>query len=300
MKQQWAEDIKRFFKGRIRQDEPLCAYTHYKIGGPADLYLLPRDLEDVRRIFRYAHEKGIPRFIIGAGSNLLVSDAGFRGIVINLKNAFHNINITEDIISVDSGVGIDAFLDYCSQNHRGGLEFLAGIPGTIGGALTMNAGAFGGETFDHLLAIEIMTMDGRLQVVEKKDINFGYRQGWKKTDSAIVRAKFQLPEMRKEDSKARKREFLNKRRQRQPLDLPSAGSVFKRPPGHYAGKLIEEAGCKGLRVGDAMVSEKHANFIVNLSQATAQDVLKLIAIVRERVFKTFGVELELEIELIGF
>lgn len=299
MKHQWYKEIQGFFRGQILVDEPLWKHTSYKIGGPADLYLMPADSEDLAALLGYSNDNGIPRFIIGNGSNILVGDRGFRGVVIDLKRTCSEIKREDEIIIAGSGVELKRFLDFSSANELGGLEFLAGIPGTVGGALRTNAGAFEGQIFDKLISLRIMDTNGNPKVIQREAIDYGYRKGLDCKGCAIIEALFQMDRKKRQESERQRREYLARRRQKQPLSFPSAGSVFKRPPGHFAGKLIEEAGCKGLRIGGAEVSEKHANFIINVSQATAQDVLRLIEEVRERVLKAFSVELELEIQLVG-
>ena len=287
-------------RGQIFEDEPLSRHTSYRIGGPADRYVLPADVEDLTALLRVCGEREIPAFIIGNGTNLLVSDAGFRGVVVDLKAACGTFRTDGEQVIAGSAVRIKRLTACCEEQGLGGLESLSGIPGTVGGALRMNAGAFGGEISDRLRWIDGIAPDGTIERWAKSDVDFGYRRAGGLEDRIVVEAAFDLTKTDAALLITRRKEIIRKRNARQPLEVPSAGSVFKRPAGDYAGRLIEAAGCKGLRVGDAMVSPKHANFIVNVGKATASDVLTVIERVRERVEQKFGVVLELEIQLVGF
>ncbi|MBL7073893.1 UDP-N-acetylmuramate dehydrogenase [candidate division KSB1 bacterium] len=293
-------EVKRFFRGLVFPDEPLADHTSYGIGGKADLYLVPEDETDLENLFRFVHGRKIPWFVIGNGTNLLVSDRGFRGFVVDLKKGWDRIVVEGQGVRVGAGVGLEKLTSFCARKNLKGLEFLAGIPGTVGGAIIMNAGAFGQEISHKLRTVTAMVPDGRIEVLKKDEIGFGYRQSGTLRKNIMLEACFGLEPGEKELINQRMRQLLKERRQRQPLSLPSAGSVFKSPIDRPAGQLIEEAGLKGIRIGDAMVSKKHANFIVNLARARAEDVLALIEEVKGRVKNRFGVELELEIKLIGF
>ena len=291
--------IETFFRGDILRDEPLCRHTSYRIGGPADLYLIPADVEDAAAVVRYAEEQDIPRLVIGNGTNLLVSDAGIRGIVMDLHKACGHLRAEGYIVRVGAAVSLRELTRFCEERGLGGLDFLSGIPGTVGGALRMNAGAFTGEVSDPLQCIQAIDRTGRIVQLEKSSIDFGYRRADGLESYIVTGATFALFEEDPDVIAGRRQEILQRRSEKQPLEYPSAGSVFKRPQGDYAGRLIEAAGCKGWRVGDAMVSPKHANFIVNLGHATASDVLSLIRKVQIQVREQFDVELELEIKLVG-
>jgi UDP-N-acetylmuramate dehydrogenase len=291
-------DIRTFFRGHIALGEPLGKYTSFRIGGPADYYLEPADKQDVAAIVSYLQRNAIPFTVIGRGSNLLVSDDGIRGAVINFETGLNSIRMEDDLVVVDAGMTLARFVDFCIQRGLKGVEMLPGIPGTIGGAVMMNAGAYGGEISDFIVDVEILR-EGAIIRVKKEDAGFSYRRSGFAND-IILGASFRLPAGDKAETLRVRRELLLKRNQAQPVNLPNSGSMFKNPPGNHAAKLIEEAGLKGKRVGNAQISEKHANFIVNLGGATALDVLALIEAARTSVFERTGIRLELEVKLLGF
>ena len=292
------DDIRKFFRGHIALGEPLNKYTSFRIGGPADYYLEPADKQDVAAIINYLQQNGIPFTVIGRGSNLLVSDDGIRGAVINLETGLSGIRMEDDLVVVDAGMTLARFVDFCIQRGFQGVEMLPGIPGTIGGAVMMNAGAYGGEISNHIVEIEVLR-GGSIVRVKKADAGFSYRKSGFVGD-IILGASFRLPAGDKAEVMKVRRELLLKRNQAQPVNLPNSGSMFKNPQGNHAAKLIEEAGLKGKQIGHAQISEKHANFIVNHGGATALDVLGLIETARTAVFDRTGVRLELEVKLLGF
>ncbi|MFC1569643.1 UDP-N-acetylmuramate dehydrogenase [bacterium] len=292
--------LKKVSRGQILLDEPMSRHTSYKIGGPADILIKPHDQEDVTAIVDFCNREGIPRFVIGNGTNLLISDEGLRGVVIDVSKAFQHLSNKGNVVTVGTGNLLGKLIDYCTEMGLTGLEALVGIPGQVGGALVLNAGAFNTEITDKLIAVRLLTSNGLLEIRKRNEIEAGYRKTNFPDGSILVEAQFMLQEGNPKEMKVYQENILKRRREKQPLSLPSAGSVFKRPPNDYAGRLIEDAGCKGLRIGDAMVSRKHANFIVNCHFATAQDVLRVIQEVRERVFKQFNITLQLEIHMIGF
>jgi len=292
------DNIKEIFRGHIAISEPLSKYTTFRIGGPADYYLEPADREDVVNIITYFQQQHFPFLIVGRGSNLLVSDEGVRGAVINLESGLNSLRVEGDRIFADAGVAMARFVDFCVQRGYKGVEMLAGIPGTVGGALMMNAGAYGGEIADHLVDVELLR-NGTLLYLKKEGGGFAYRRSGLH-DDVILGASFRLPEGDKTEIMNIRRELLQKRNQAQPLNYPNSGSMFKNPPGNFAAKLIEEAGLKSARRGNAQISEKHANFIVNLGNAKAQDVLDLMNLARKTVLEKFGIVLEPEVKLIGF
>ncbi|MDI6779714.1 MAG: UDP-N-acetylmuramate dehydrogenase [Bacteroidota bacterium] len=291
-------DIKQFFKGEIFVNEPLNKHTSIKIGGPADLLMQPSDKEDAINLSVYLQQNGIDYTVIGNGSNILVSDAGIREIVINFEQGLKQIKLVDGLVKVESGVMLARFVDFCIQNKKQGVEKLAGIPGTIGGAIVMNASAYKCEISDYIVDVEVVR-DGKLIRVKKQDANFAYRTSAFLND-IIISAVFELPDGNIDEMQKTCAEYLQKRNLTQPLNYPNSGSVFKNPPGNYAAKLIEDAGLKGLRIGNAQISEKHANFIVNLGNAKAEDVIGLIQTCKEIVKKKFDVYLELELKLLGF
>lgn len=292
------DDIRRSFEGGIELSEGMARHVTFRIGGPADIYLEPRDKEDAIGLFRYLHEAEVPYVLMGNGSNVLVSDEGIRGAVVNLESGFNYLRCVNGEIIAGAGVKLAKFVDFCIGNGYGGAEMLAGIPGTLGGAVIMNAGAYGGEIADHMLRIELIR-NGKLLTIGKEEGGFAYRRS-ALVDDIILEAGFRFPPGEPDPLKKTRRELIIKRNAAQPVNWPNAGSIFKNPLGHYAAVLIQECGLKGTRVGGAQISELHANFIINVDNASANDVLALIRVAREAVGAKFGVRLELEIKLIGF
>jgi UDP-N-acetylmuramate dehydrogenase len=292
------DDIRKVFRGHIAVAEPLGKYTSFRIGGPADFYLEPVDKFDLINVVRFFKRFDYRFMIIGKGSNLLISDIGFRGAAINLEEGMGKVILESDIVVADAGVRLSKFVDFCIQHEKKGVEMLAGIPGTIGGAVIMNAGAYGGEISDHLVEVEIYR-DDAIQKVKKAEAGFSYRRSGFVRD-VILNASFKLPQGNLAELLQRRRELLLKRNQSQPLNLPNSGSMFKNPEGAFAAKLVEDAGLKGKQIGGAQISERHGNFIVNHGNATAQDVLDLVKLARKKVFERSGIKLELEVKLIGF
>ncbi|MCI0418893.1 MAG: UDP-N-acetylmuramate dehydrogenase [Acidobacteria bacterium] len=294
-----AEALRAQIRGEILENEPLKDRTTYRIGGPARLLICPKDLEDLQRLNALMEGCGVPRFILGGGANVLVSDAGFSGIVVHLKN-FNTLEFQGSKVTAGAGLVLDAFVSTCLKRRLAGLERLSGIPGTLGGALRMNAGAFDAEISDHLVTVECMDFEGNHRVLSKSEVRFAYRQAPVIRDSYILGATFDFPDGDGEALFIVREEILARRYERQPWQYPSAGSVFKRPPGYYTGKLIEDLGLKGVRIGRAQISPKHAGIIINLGGAKAADVLGLIRLAQAGVLERYGVNLELEQELIGF
>ena len=280
--------------------EPMKNHTTFRIGGPADALALPKTPEEVAEVVRFCHEHAQPYYVLGNGSNLLVSDEGYRGLVLQLYRNFNDIQVNGETITVQSGAMLAAVARTAYQNGLTGLEFASGIPGTIGGAVVMNAGAYGGEMKNVLKEVTVLTKEGEVLVIPAKALELGYRtsvipkNGW-----IVLGAVLQLKKGDQEQILARMEELKEQRITKQPLDLPSAGSTFKRPEGYFAGKLIMDAGLCGFTVGGAQVSEKHCGFVVNRGNATAADVWKLICEVKRRVKEMTGVELEPEVKLLG-
>ena len=291
--------LRQVFRGNIIVNEPMSKHTSFRIGGNAEFYLYPKDLEDLGNVVDFCQRDAVDRFIIGNGTNILVGDDGIRGVVIDLSQTFHQISSKGTMVTVGAGVPLKEMLYYCTQRGLSGFEPITGIPGQIGGCLRLNAGAFGREISDHVHSVRLLDSFGTLERRERTDIQWGYRFSDIPGHAIIVEAQFAFIEGNPKQMEREQDTYLRERRAKQPLSLPSAGSVFKRPPDGYAGRLIEESGCKGLRIGDAMVSRKHANFIVNCHLASASDVLRLIEEVQQRVFRQFKVELEPEIHMIG-
>ena len=295
-----AIEIKSRVSGLVRIREPLARHTSYRVGGPADIYVVPASLASLKRVVEWAAEKQLPVFILGKGTNLLISDSGFRGVVVNLSACCRKWKQDGLQITIGSGWPLEKALAHLADAGLSGYEKIYGIPGTVGGALHMNAGAFGTEIADRLLWVDVMDQSGEIYRIPKENLGFGYRRGIVNPQWVILSGTFKFEKSNPEKIWQEMREILNKRRKKQPLSRASAGSVFKRPPGHYAGALIQEAGLKGFRHGHALVSRKHANFIINSGGATAVEIMELIEIVRAKVFQKSGVYLNLENELIGW
>ncbi len=291
-------DLRAIYHGELRASEPMDRHTWMRVGGPAEFYCEPADRNDLTVLIRYLHEQKVPFMVVGRGSNLLVSDAGIRGAVINLETCLNEVRMEQDLVIAEAGVRLTKFVDFCVQHGLAGVEMLAGIPGTVGGAVVMNAGAHGGETADHLVYVELLR-DGLSVRIEKRNAGFAYRKSGV-THDVVLSAAFRLSGGDAEALGRRRKELIMKRNQTQPLELPNLGSMFKNPAGMHAAKLVEEAGLKGKRIGNIQVSEKHANFMVNLGAAKAADVLGLIALVQQTVFERSGIKLELEVKLVGF
>ncbi len=291
-------EIQSIFKGKIALNEPLARYTTFRIGGEADYYVEPSDVEDVINIVNYAITHSIPYYVMGNGSNILISDDGIKGIVINLESAFNYLKIDNDIVTAGAGVKLAKFVDFCIQNNLAGVEMLAGIPATVGGALIMNAGCYGGETADFVTEVKAIK-NGKLKTLAKEDCGFRYRNSDLK-GSVVFEASFKLTEGDKEELNQKRKELILHRNQAQPVEIPNAGCVFKNPKDHKAAILIDQAGLKGTKYGGAMVSTKHANFIVNFDNATAHDVIELVKIIKNTVREKTGVDLEMEVKLVGF
>lgn len=281
-------------------DEPMNKHTSFKIGGPADVLVMPESIEDVCRVMEICKEHACPFHIVGNGSNLLVGDDGIRGVVLKLSENFSSVSIDGGKVHAQSGILLSKLSNKVIEQSLGGFEFASGIPGTIGGAVFMNAGAYGGEMKDVVREVTVLTREGEVRTLSNEELEFGYRRSAIQRNKHIVlEVSLELNEKPYEDIKSIIDDLTEKRTTKQPLSMPSAGSTFKRPEGYYAGKLIDDAGLRGLRYGDAQVSEKHCGFIVNRGNATSADVLKLISLVQKVVLDTFGVELEPEVRLFG-
>jgi len=292
------DDIKKFFSGHLALNEPLAKYTSMKVGGPADYYFEPANKEDAIAIVLYFRRGGFPFLMLGRGSNLLVSDEGFRGAVVNLEEGLSNVYLESGLVIAEAGAKMSKVVDFCVHHGLAGVEMLAGIPGTIGGAVVMNAGAHGGEVSNYLVDVEILRGE-QVRRVNKDDAHFTYRHSEFEHD-VVLSASFKLPAGDSEALMHRRSEYLRQRNLTQPTNMPNSGSMFKNPQGNYAAKLIEQAGLKGKRVGDAQISDKHANFIINHGNAKASDVMTLIDLAQRTVYQNTGMMLELEVKLVGF
>lgn len=286
--------------GDILIDEPMKNHTSFKIGGPVDIMIIPHSEEQIVETIKLCGENNIPFFVMGNGSNLLIKDGGIRGVVVKINEGFNDIEIKDDKIYCQSGALLTATSRRAMNGSLTGIEFANGIPGTIGGAVTMNAGAYGGEMKDIITKVRVLDKDNNIKEYSNEEMNFRYR-GSKVVDEGLIvlGVEFQLQHGNFEEIKETMRDLTHQRTSKQPLELPSGGSTFKRPPGYFAGKLIDDSGLRGLKYGGAQVSEKHCGFIVNIDNADCKDVLGLIAVVQKTVRDNYGVELEREIKLIG-
>ena len=291
-------------KGEILYSVPLSQYTSFGVGGPVDFLVFPADVEDLQKTLRWCRGQKMAYFILGNGTNLLVRDGGVRGMAISLSRGWGGISELErrekdGLIYAGAGESLGRLVEFSREKSLAGMEWAAGIPGTVGGALFMNAGAFRGEMKDGLYSLQLMDPEGTVMEKGKEELSFSYRSLELKKGWIILGGKFRLPIGNTQAIRSRMEEILQKRVAKQPLHLPSAGSVFRNPSRVAAGKLIEQVGLRGTRLRDAQISDKHANFIVNLGKARARDILTLADWAREKVFEEKGVKLEMEIQVIG-
>ena len=284
----------------VQFDEPMDKHTTFRIGGNAECYVRVENVEELGALTDFCKREEIPFFFMGKGSNLLVSDNGISGVVATFGEKMCDITLHEDMIVAEAGATLSAVAGFALQKGLTGFEFAAGIPGSIGGAIRMNAGAYGGDMSQVVGWVRVLTPDGNIKTILGAHMEFGYRTSILKEIPYIVLAcGIQLMPGDEKEIRLTMLELGARRREKQPLEYPSAGSTFKRPEGYFAGKLIEEAGCKGLSVGDAKVSEKHCGFVVNEGEATAKDVQELIDQVRKKVYETSKVILEPEVIFVG-
>jgi len=292
------EEIKSFFQGKMLINEPLSNHTSFRIGGPADYYFEPLGKTDLVNLVGYFQKINFPFMIIGNGSNLLISDDGLKCAVISLESSLNNKRIEGGLVFAEAGLKLSGLVDFCIQNGKAGLEMLAGIPGSLGGALIMNASAYGGCISDYIYDVEVFE-DGKVKRYKKDEIHFSYRNSGL-AKSVILEASFKLPDGEKTKIAAIRKELLDTRRTNQPVSLPSAGCIFKNPEGYHAAVLIQDAKLKGTKIGGAEISELHGNFIVNTSNAKAADVIELIKLVRKKIKEDKNIDLSVEVKLVGF
>jgi UDP-N-acetylmuramate dehydrogenase len=287
--------------GEVKKNELLSRHTTLKIGGPADLFIEPTSIANLEKTMQLIRESGVKWTAIGRGSNLLVSDKGIEGAVIKLGNDLNHLELNGTELTVGAGYSIVALSVTISKKGLSGFEFASGIPGSIGGAVYMNAGAHGSDISKILTEAHILFEDGTLEWLTNEEMEFSYRSSilQKKRPGVVIEAKFQLIEGEKEDIIAVMQKNKDYRRETQPYDAPCAGSIFRNPLPHYAGQLVEEAGLKGYKIGGAQVSEMHGNFIVNAGNATAEDVLQLIEFIKKTIFNKSQIQMETEVEIIG-
>ena len=294
------DELKSIVKGKLLENEPMSKHTTYGIGGPAMAYITPKDRFDLSNILKFSTKNEIPIYFVGTGSNLLVADNGIEGIVLTPAKSLRQLEIKKNLVVAESGVMLGKLVKECIKHNLTGLESLIGVPGTLGGALVMNAGAFGGEISNFLESVDIMTMSGEINTFSNSDIDFSYRFSSFKKDEFILLARFKLQTEVPEIINHKKLKASSGRKTNQPLRYRSAGSVFKNHKDYAAGYLIDNAGLKGTKIGDAEISTHHANFFINHGNASASDISTLIRIAREAVLKKFHIELELEIQTLGF
>lgn len=285
----------------VKLNEPMKNHTTFKIGGNADVFVVPENTEQLIFAIMCCIENNVPYYVIGNGSNLLVGDKGYRGVIIQLFKNFSSIRVDGEKINVTSGAMLSAVAKTALDNSLCGMEFASGIPGTVGGAVCMNAGAYGGEMKDIIESVTVLDIKtGEVSELTNAQAQFAYRtSGIMKSGNIVLNAVFSLKKGDKAEISEKMNTLNAQRREKQPLEFPSAGSTFKRPEGYFAGKLIDDSGLRGYSVGDAQVSEKHCGFVVNKGNATAEDVLKLIDDVTKIVYDKFGVKLEPEVRIIG-
>ena len=293
-----AAELRGVLRGKVLTREPMARHTSFQVGGPVDLLVVPEDLGDLKAALAFARSGHLPVLVLGSGSNTLVRDGGIRGMVI-LPSAFRELTRDGAEVTAGAGVRVSRLLAFCSKQGLTGLEILSGVPGTVGGAVWGNAGAWGGSVADHLARVHVVTGDGEDLVLKRAAVPFAYRYSGLPKGSVVVGATFALEPGDPVVIRQQISRWLVRRNATQPVEFRSAGSIFKNPPGDYAGRLVEVAGVKGTRIGQAVISEKHGNFFVNLGGARAADVLALVQLARERVRETAGIDLELEIRVVG-
>lgn len=287
-------------KDRVLLNEPMKKHTTFRVGGNADYFVIPRTIEEVKDVMVLCQKENLPYYILGNGSNLLVGDKGYRGVIIQIYKEMNDITVDGDKICAQAGALLSKVGSVALEASLTGFEFAAGIPGAVGGAVVMNAGAYGGEMKDILINATVLTGDGTVLKLKNEELELGYRTSViAKKNYIVLEAEYQLKKGDKTEIRAKMDELKIQRVTKQPLEFASAGSTFKRPEGYFAGKLIQDAGLRGFQVGGAQVSEKHCGFVINKGDATASDIVELMKQVSEKVFQEFGVTLEPEVKRLG-
>lgn len=285
---------------QVKTAVPLSTLTTMRVGGPADVVVTPYGKDEVKAVIRKLAEEAVPFVVLGHGSNVIGSDIGYDGVIIRVSENLQRISVQGNIIVAEAGASMASIARIAASKSLTGLEFASGIPGTLGGAIYMNAGAYGSEMKNIIQEVEVMDLTGKIHHLDRSEMEFGYRHSVLMSKSwTCLSATLMLEEGNQEAILQRMKELSEQRREKQPLEYPSAGSTFKRPEGHFAGALIQEAGLKGFSIGGAQVSEKHAGFVINKGGATCQDILDLVAEVKKRVRESSGVELEPEIQYLA-
>ena len=287
-------------KDNVRINEPMKNHTTFKIGGPAQYYVTPESVTQIQEVVSLCKDKNIPLHVIGNGSNILVGDDGVDGVVLALFNTFSDYEIKDNVITAQAGMSLIKLAVIALREGLTGLEFASGIPGSVGGAVYMNAGAYDGQMKDVVTSVTVLDEAGNIRILGRDELDMGYRtSAVAKHNMIVLQVIIELKAGNKEQIKDRMNQLSELRKQKQPLEYPSAGSTFKRPEGYFAGKLIADAGLKGYSIGGAAVSEKHAGFVVNMGGATAKEVVELTDYIKKRIIEQVGVTLELEIKKIG-
>ena len=284
----------------ILTEEPMSRHTTFRIGGEAACFIRISSEEQLRKLIPYFENVGVEYFVLGKGSNLLVGDKGYPGVILQISDACQQIEAEENRLQVQAGAALSKVALFAMERGLEGLEFAAGIPGTVGGGVVMNAGAYGGEMKQVVESVRVLSSEGEILTLDNDTMEFGYRTSIiRNRNFTVLSVTFRLREGNREEIRARIEDFQKRRMEKQPLNYPSAGSTFKRPEGYFAGKLIMDAGLRGFQIGDARVSDKHGGFVVNVGKATARDVTDVIEEVQEKVRERFGVSLEREVIYLG-
>lgn len=292
--------VKIIDETRVLVDEPMNRHTTFRVGGCADFFVMPRSVEEIQDVLSLCVQENMPYYILGNGSNLLVSDKGYRGLILQIFKEMNQIEVRSATVKAQAGALLSKIGAAAYEAGLTGFEFASGIPGAAGGAVVMNAGAYGGEMKDILESVTVITPEGELLTLSNEELELGYRTSIvARKGYIVVEAIFRLQNGDKKEIRARMDELKQQRTSKQPLEYPSAGSTFKRPEGYFAGKLIQDAGLRGFQVGGAQVSEKHCGFVINKHEATAADIAELIRQVSDKVKAQFGVELEPEVKRLG-
>ncbi len=300
----WEQVLLSIARGEVRLKEPLKRHTSIQIGGPADAYVSPADIEDLKKILAFAHEKRVPWWVLGLGSNVLVKDGGIRGIVLRLHKTLERFEVLDEtceevLFKAEAGVPLPKVVEFTRQQGLTGMEYLYGIPGSVGGALWMNAGTRQAEIKDCMTSLTVMDPGGELHTYPVSKLKFEYRHLHLPIRGIILSGQFLLKKSNLEEVQAKIAAYQKRRQETQPLEYPNMGSVFKNPPQGFAAQMIEELNLKGVRVGGARISPKHANFIINEGEATAKDVLVLIGLIKDKVREALQAKLELEVKVLG-
>ena len=294
----WINDLQ--LCGRMEMGTPMKELTTMRVGGAADCVVYAKNIEDIEKVVRGCAENNVPLTVVGRGSNLIVRDGGLRGVVLQLGKDFGAITVEGDRITAQAGATLGALSRAALENGLEGLEFAEGIPGSVGGGVYMNAGAYGGEMAQVLVKVRVLTKDGTVAEMTKEELDMRYRHTkLMELGCVVLEAEFALGQGNREEIAARMADFSQRRREKQPIQYPSSGSFFKRPEGYFAGKLIQDAGLKGATIGGAQISELHAGFMINIGNATAGDILALMKKVQDEVMAQYGVQLEPEVRIIG-